>query len=188
MTAYWELAVVLAAAVNPAAIAAAASELPGPLRTRAWAVAIAWVIGAGLMAAGAYGADRLLAGLELSHETFRIAAGAVLVVTGARETWRGSPVVIAVPQRGWEQGIYPLGVPLFASPSGAMAAVALAGDPAVGPGKALSAAIPVLLAAAAAALFARDCHRGAWRAAGQLVGALSVAVGVAFVVAGVRSV
>jgi small neutral amino acid transporter SnatA (MarC family) len=91
MTAYWELAVVLAAAVNPAAIAAAASELPGSRASRGQAVAIAWAIGAGMTAAAAYGAERLLAGLELSHETFRIAAGAVLAVTGTRETWRGSP-------------------------------------------------------------------------------------------------
>lgn len=188
MTAYWELAVVLAAAVNPAAIAAAAAGLPGSMASRGLAVAIAWAIGAGMTAAAAYGAEQLLAGLELNHETFRIAAGAVLAVTGARETWHGSPPLTSVPVRAWEQGVYPLGLPLLASPAGLMATIALAGDSQVGPAKTLTAALPALAAGAAAALAAREGERGLWRSAAQLIGALAVAVGVAFVVAGIRSV
>jgi small neutral amino acid transporter SnatA (MarC family) len=84
--------------------------------------------------------------------------------------------------------VYPLGLPLFASPAGLMTAVALAGHPEVGPAKTLGAALPVLAAAAAAALAARERHQGLWRAAAQSIGALAVAVGVAFVVAGIRSV
>lgn len=191
MTEYWELLVVLTAAINPPAAAAAAVASPSfakPVRPRALAVATGSAFGTVLVVAAAFGAKPLLVGLELSHETFRLAAGAVLLVTGARETWRGGPPLVAIPERAWEQGIYPLGIPLFASPAGLIATTALSANEAVGPLTTLGAALPVLAAAAVAALIARTDEGGLWRATAQLLGALSVVVGVAFVVAGIRSV
>lgn len=188
MTEYWELLVVLTAAINPPATAAVSSSFANSAQRRALAVATGVVFGTGLVMGAAFSAKPLLSSLELSHETFRLAAGAILVVTGARETWRGGPPLVAIPERAWEQGIYPLGIPLFASPAGLTATIALAADGAVGPLTTLGAALPVLAVAAAAALCARREEAGIWRAAAQLVGALSVMVGVAFVVAGIRSV
>lgn len=188
MTDYWELLVVFAAAMNPPAIGAVATSFGGARRPRAASVAIGWTVGVAVTLLAALGARRFLEGLELSPETFRIAAGAILVVTGARETWRGGPPLVALPERAWERGIYPLGLPLLASPAGLAATIGLAAHDAVGSGKALAAAVPMLTVGAAAALLAGDRSLGVWRAAAQLFGALAVVVGVAFVISGVRAV
>ena len=73
------------AATNPARVAIAArAERPRP-----GAVALAGLLGAGLVVVAALLGDELLDALDVSPESFRIAAGLVAGATGAR--WIGWP-------------------------------------------------------------------------------------------------
>ena len=83
MSDWLRLAFVFLAAVNPAAVALASWAPPRPrgraLETAGVGVAVA-MAGVGAMALLA---DRLLAALDVAPETFRIAAGIVMLAAGA---------------------------------------------------------------------------------------------------------
>jgi len=162
---FWLMLAGFLATTNAGRVALALGEGRAPRRTLAVVVAA----GAALVVALALVADPLLDALDISPESFRIAAGIVLVVMGA--------ATLARPRPGGPAGA------LLVTPDLACMAIAASADQGVGP--ALGAAAIALAAVAGLALLPRV--RPAGRAA-PFLAALGVIVGVALVVAGVRDV
>jgi small neutral amino acid transporter SnatA (MarC family) len=150
---------------NAGRVALALGGGRAPRRLLAAAVAA----GGALVLALALAADPLLDALDISPESFRIAAGIVLVVAGA--------ATLARPR--------PSGPPAatLVTPELACMAIAASADEGVGP--AIAAAAVAL--AAVAALAGLPSVAPAGRAA-PFLAAVAVVVGVALVVAGVRDV
>jgi small neutral amino acid transporter SnatA (MarC family) len=139
-------------------------------RPRPWSLAVGLLAGLGLIAVCAVFADDLLDALTISPESFRIAAGIVLFITGVR------PLV-------WP---YVPGAPFAAvlvTPELACLAISLGVDEGVG--RVLGAAAVVLPVAAAATLVRR---REPMTLATQFLAALQLVVGVVLVVSGLRDV
>lgn len=187
MNAYWQLVIFFFAAVNPAAVALAAARLrenrdvSREWRTPAIALAIAVVV----YAVAAFGAERLLSGLEIEPESFRVAAGIVMAAAGVLAIWRGAPPAEGDGGRAWA-AVFPIALPLLVSPAGLVAAVTYGADD--GGGKALGALL-VSLAVAGALLVAQPAKRmPALDAVARLTGALLVAVAAGLVVDGVRAI
>ena len=183
MTEFLQLAFYLFAAVNPAAAAGA----PEP-RGRALAAEV--VAGAAafaflMLAAGAGFSDAILDALGVEPETFRVGAGVVLLVSGGLAVWRGSAPHDG-PWEGRAVAIFPLGMPVLATPAAVAAAISYGADDGVG--KTIAAAGLVLIAAAAL-LFARaGRYRAATDAVARLTGAALVAVAAGLIVDGVRAI
>jgi small neutral amino acid transporter SnatA (MarC family) len=125
--------------------------------------------GAALILAGVLLADPLLDALDITPESFRIAAGIVLAAMGAATLVR--------PRPGGPAGA------LLVTPELACMAIAASADQGIGP--ALGAAVIALAVVAALALLPRVAPAG--RAA-PFLAALAVVAGVALIVAGVRDV
>jgi hypothetical protein len=153
------------ATTNAGRVALGLGDGRAPRRSLAVAVAA----GAALIVVLALVADPLLDALDISPESFRIAAGIVLVAMGA--------AVLAHPRPSGPAGA------LLVTPELACMAIAASADEGVGP--ALGAAAIALAAVAALALPPRLAPAG--RAA-PFLAALGVVVGVGLVVAGVRDV
>ena len=138
------MALAFFAALNPARVRLGLPEDDdGRARPRPMALGIAVTFG--LAALGVAVAGRLLDGLDVSPETFRVAAGAVMAVAAA---W-----VLVRPERADEPeldgiwaGLVPITFPLLISPE----------------------------------LFVLTLSTGADEPAGQVLGALAIALGVAF--------
>ena len=178
MTDFAQLIVVFLAVVNPAAV-----SLGVPSAQKRMATVVGLVTGVALVAASTFGAQHLLDFLAMEPETFRLAAGIVIVVVGLRTIW--SPTQLApLESLGW--GGYPLGWPLIANPACIAAAVSFGVD--ASPGRVVLAAVPWAVLGVALAMFAGGRFDGPVRAAGQLAGLLGVAVGAALIVDGVRAI
>jgi small neutral amino acid transporter SnatA (MarC family) len=186
MTETWQLIVLFLATVNPGAVAAAFRPAPEPKDIGTVAATGAGVAAA-LLLIGILAAEPLLDGLEIEQETFRIAAGVVMLVAGAQAILFGHPRVIEGSRR-WQRGVYPLGIPLLAGPATLIAAVNFAADPDAGELRTMVALVPALLLGLALALWAPAKTRGPLEAVGRLTGALTIALAAALVVSGVRDV
>lgn len=187
MTGYLQLAVVLLLAVNPAAAFLAfvpRGDEPS-LTERPPAAATGLALAAVLYATAASTARPLLDFLDVEPETFRVAAGVVMAVMGARTLLPPLPAM-GDASRDWRAGIYPLGIPLIAGPAGLMAAISYGADE--GTAFTLAAAAPALLLASAVAGLAPVRIRPVFAIAAPLMAALLVAAGAGLIVSGVRDI
>ncbi|MCC6386285.1 MAG: hypothetical protein IT302_02755 [Dehalococcoidia bacterium] len=185
MSDWLRLAFVFLAAVNPAAVALSSWA---PWRPRARPLETAGV-GFGLALAGvalaAMLADRLLAALDIAPETFRIAAGIVMLAAGAYAVARAR-VAAASFEDGWRGGIAPLAVPLLFGPAALVAAISYGADE----GAWMAATASVAALAVGAWLTAVRPGRWTTLADGvaRLLGTALVAVAVGLIVEGVRDI
>jgi len=168
------------AAVNPAAVAIAVR----PRRSKTLVAAAAGITFAlALVAAAA--SEGVLDALDVTPETFRVAAAVVLGLTAARWLVIGArPVAVDPPTDGWRAMAVPLLIPVLVTPALATVSIAVGADDGVAVA-ALGAAVALALAWGAAVV------RGpalVWSWAARLFGALGIAVALALAVDGVRSV
>jgi small neutral amino acid transporter SnatA (MarC family) len=166
--------------VNPAAVALNAGDVG---RGRVPRALLAFAVGAGAPLAVILIADGLLDFLEIEPETFRIAAGIVMLVAAGVTAWRA----MAGPRTPAEPapGIY-AGWPLIANPAAVIAAVSLAADH----HDAKIAAAAILASAVAGVALAAGFARAAWAAAALsgLTAALLAAIAAGLIVDGVRDI
>jgi multiple antibiotic resistance protein len=180
---------VFLAAVNPAATALGARGLAvvtGP-RSRQLAAASAGAVMV-LLIVLAVLADAILDALAVEPETFRIAAGIVLAISGMAAAIRLAPS-----ERGngtWQDAVFPFAIPLLCGPATLMAALSYGADEALG-----AVIVGIVAAVGGATGLALLCARTQARAAvaaldgvARLTGALLIALGVGLVVHGVRAV
>jgi len=187
MNDFWRLFLTMLAAVNPPAAALAAWPLlrAMPSRDRATALAIAGALMFALAILGAVFAEDLLDALDIAPESFRIAAGVVLIATGTHAVWRGR-VAMAPGDPNWRAGISPLGISTLASPALIMAALSHGADDSAGQ---VIGAVAVAGAVALALMaYRNDRLTAALDGVARLLGALLVALAVALIVDGVRDI
>jgi small neutral amino acid transporter SnatA (MarC family) len=167
----------LAAAVNPLAAALIAGR-PVQLRELGIAAALAAVV----YLVFALGAEPFLDLLSVSPESFRVAAGVVAIVGGARSMLPGlRRQAPAAPER--EEMVYPFAIPALATP----AALALAVS--VSPNESIGLALGgVALGMALAALTMFTGPRRGYGTCAAFLGALLIVFGVGEIVDGVKSV
>lgn len=187
MNTYWQLVIYFFAAINPASVALAmARRGEGRDRRTRWQLpAIGVVLALVAYVAVTFGAKRLLVGLDIAPESFRVAAGTVMATAGVLAIWRGVPGSEGE-DAGMAAALFPLTLPLLVSPAGLVSAVSYSADD--GSAKALGAlAIPLVITFAL--LFWRP-SRGmpALDAVARITGALLVAVAAGLVVDGVRAI
>ena len=173
------------AAVNPLRVRPGMPwREPGRRDTAHLAAAAVGVLA--LAAAGAAVADPLLDGLDISPESFRIAAGLVVAVVGA---WvivfpaRGEEPVLA----GWGAALVPLAFPLLITPEVTVLVLSAGADEGAG---AVTAGMAVGLALTVAAGFVRrtPLATSLLRAGSRLLGALLVVAGIQLIIDGIRDV
>jgi small neutral amino acid transporter SnatA (MarC family) len=169
------------AAVNPLAT----TLLLWP-RERASVVAVAVGIAWALVLAGAAASEFLLDLLDVSEATFRIAAGVVLGLAGARWLLVGvSATDVDTPPGTWRRVGVPLLIPALITPQLAMVAISVGADDGVLVAAGTSA---LALALAWGAMTLGKRRRLGWAVGARFVGALGIAVAFSLVVDGVKSV
>lgn len=172
----WFVLVSVLAAVNPPRVAA---RLPSPDGERRRTIVVGTASAAGILVVLALAADAVLRGLELSVETWSIAAGAVAVLAAARH------LVFApaapVPSLGG-LGLIPVAFPLLLVPEAVVLAVLYGATESMG----LVVAALVLALAPVPVWAGRDglVTRGLVR----LLAAVLVVAGIGLMVAGIRDV
>jgi small neutral amino acid transporter SnatA (MarC family) len=186
--------VVLLAAMNPAGVVLAYSEaLPQPLRARAARVAAGALIAVALVALATLTRQDWLGYLDISPESFDVAAGIVLVVGAAQPLLLGSTAgraAAADDAWSWRSAVAPLAVPILAGPPVVVAVVSRAEHE--GAAQALAAFVVASVIVGALAVGAGRVSafvpRPLLGAITRLTAALLVAIGVGLIVTGVRSV
>ncbi len=188
-------AVGLFAAVAPAGGLSAFAVVTAGLdaRTRARTAAAVTVLTFALMAAAVVSGDAILGWIDVSPESFQLAAGLAMLPLALRLIWRGEALAAAPGppgSAGWRVTLSPLTAPLVAGPASLVAALSYGAR--YGEATALGSAAIVL------ALTAVTFACGAWLTArlrpiemqtlGRLSGALLVVVAVELMVDGVQSV
>lgn len=182
MTDFLRLLVVFLAAVNPAGFALVAGGLT-PERGRWLALAAGGVLTGMLVLAAVFGAERLLDFLEVAPESFRLAAGVVLMVVGVQVLWGLAPRPVA--GAGLAAGLFPVAIPLLASPATLAAAVSHSVDD----GEAVTLAASLLALAVALLLAVRPPPAArALDGLSRLTGALLVVIAAGLMVSGVRAI
>jgi len=182
MTDFLQLCVYFLAAVNPAAAAMAA---PRDKRPDFPVVALGAAIAFGLLAAATMLADSFLDGLDVEPETFRVAAGVVLLIGGGLAIWTGG-AAHSGPWEGWKAGLFPLAVPVLATPAALAAAVSYGADR--GAGEATASAGIAVLVAGGLIIARAGRSESALDAIARLTGALLIAVAAGLIVDGVRAI
>ncbi len=183
MSEFLRILATLLVAISPAAVAAAVHH--AGLRLHSRTIAIAAALAIAVYAAAAFGADALLAGIDIEPETFRVSAGLVMVAGGVFTIWSGS-AGYSGELDSRSAALFPLAVPLLASPSGLAAVLSHSADGETG--AALAAAV-VVVGLAAAVLRARLGRiRATADGVARLSGALLIAFAGAMIVDGIRAV
>jgi small neutral amino acid transporter SnatA (MarC family) len=179
------LVVALMAAVNPLRSRIALPE-DGHGRVRPVAIAVALAVSLGTISLLGWWSAPILRALEVTPETFRIAAGLVAILAGA---WAFAvPTPAAEPESGgWRDGLWPIAFPRLLAPEVLMLALAGATQNGV-----------VASTGAAAAALAVFGLLGAARsggrksrvlgAAGRVLAVLLVLVGIFLMIDGIRDV
>lgn len=176
----WLLLAAMVAAVNPARSRTGMERAPWPALVIGGAAGVA---GVGLLAVVADGLLRLL---EISPETFLIAAGLVAVVAGARTMLfpMASP---ESPLRGPWQGLWPIAFPRILSPEVMALALALVSQRGVGAVTTAS-AVGVALLMALGGVGVSERGRRVLAAVGGVAGAVLCVVGIWMMIEGIRDV
>lgn len=173
--------VALFTAVNPFVAAGAAGTRAVPLRVVLSSAALS-VAAYSLL--GAFAGD-IVDWLGVEPESFRLAAGVVMAVSGA------AAVVLGAPPRtvDWNHplaDLFPLGVPLLLSPAGMAAVVAAASSE--GASVTVGGVLAVVSATSLLLLLRAGRAGHAMDGLARLLAAILVAIGVALGIDGVRSV
>lgn len=172
----------LLAAVNPAA--AAAAPPPGARLARG-SVLAGGTLACLLLVMAALFAGPILDGLDVEPETFRVGAGVVLLMGGALAVWNGG-----APHRGpWEGSgvaLFPLALPVLATPAALAAAVSFGADR--GEAETAGAAVLAVVVAATAAGLGLGRYQPAADAVARVTGALLVIIAAGLIVDGVRAI
>lgn len=183
MTDFFQLLVFMLAAVNPAAAAAGPTPPGRSLSPRT--VALGLVIAIIVVGAAALLAHPILDGLGVEPETFRVGAGVILLVGGALAVWNGGASHRG-PWEGRSVAVFPLALPLFATPAALAAAISYGADR--GEGETLLAgALAVAVAGVLVGLRAGR-FEAASDAVARITGAVLVVVAAGLVVSGVRAI
>jgi small neutral amino acid transporter SnatA (MarC family) len=170
----------LLAAVNPPAVAVALGPQKRAL-VLATAAAITWA----LAVAAAAGSEGVLDALDVTPETFRVAAAVVLGLVGARWLVLGArPIRAERRGEGWGELVVPFLIPVLVTPALAMVSISAGADHGTGV-VALGAAVSLALAWAASGLGGGWPH---WDAGVRFAGALAIAVALALAVDGIRAI
>lgn len=187
MTDYLRLLVIFAAAINPAAVAVGIRPLRATWdnETRRKAAVAGAALALLLLAAAATTAQRLLDFLVVAPETFRIAAGIVMAISGAMAIL-GVRTFDDEPAPGWRGGLFPLAMPLMAGPAALVAAISYGADE--GSSKTLNALLLPLAVATALVALRVERWQTATSAISRVLGALLVVVAAGLVVEGVRAI
>ncbi len=190
MTDWWQMSLVFLLAVNPAAVAAGVRD--------SWRIeprnpVLACGVGLGLAAVLCVLALLLAEPardlIDVESPTFQIGAGVILAISGAQAIWRGYPwLQTAETDPSWRAGVYPLALPLLATPAVLMALIhwgSHADVPVMRPWSALT--LPLLLGAVAP-LLVQERFAGIATAIARILGALLILAAVALIVDGVQTV
>lgn len=176
------LAGVMIAAVNPFRVRLGIGEdRPSPI-----AVSVGAGIALAIVAAVAASSDGVLGALEISPETYLIAAGVVAVLAGGRGIFFPTPVPEpSLP--GWRAGLWPIAYPHLLAPEVLAITLAVPGQRGVG-ATIVAGAVAIGLAALAGLV-----RLGSWRirvaaAAGRLLATSLVVAGIWMVIEGIRDV
>lgn len=169
------------AAVNPAAAAAA----PAGKKLSIEISGIGTVLGVVLVGGAALLSGPILDGLGVEPETFRVGAGVVFLICGALAVWSGGATHRG-PWEGRSAALFPLALPVLATPAALAAAVTYGADR--GEGQALLAAL--IAVGMAGALIAGRAGRfeAACDAIARLTGGILIFVAVGLIVSGVRAI
>ncbi|MCC7365529.1 MAG: MarC family protein [Dehalococcoidia bacterium] len=159
-----------------------------PLRRRLGIALMAVLVSFALISLFAVAGQDVLDLLDISPESFQIAAGVLLVLPAIRLVERGE-VFEANPYAGptsFDAAVVPLALPMLSGP-GALA-LATSTSETIGAGQTIAAAgmifALVLAVFAAAAVFFRFIHPAVLRAAARIVGVVLMAIAVDFIVSG----
>jgi multiple antibiotic resistance protein len=187
MTEFWRILVVFVAAINAPAVALAMRGWGerGDDRTRLAVAVVGLATAFALFLPAALAGDALLDLLDVAPETFRIAAGIVMVTSGTAVVWRGEAAVEGA-GGGWLAGVFPLGLPLLAGPAALAAAISYGVDE--GSGKTLGALAAPLLLGFVFVVVRAGRWPGAMGAVSRALGALLVVAAVGLIVEGIRDV
>ncbi len=177
--------IVLFAAVNPAAVMSAAHPLLGCAERRRVAVLAFGIALAVLVVVAALAGDALDA-IDISPETFRIAAGIVMLTAAVYAVARAA-VARADFEPGLRAAVFPLAIPLLVSPASVIAAASYGADQGVGVVGA-AAAVALGLAAVLVGWLRLDRAPALVDAAARLTGALLAVLAVGLIVDGVRAI
>ncbi len=140
--------------------------------------AAVWVV------AGASGP--ILDALEISDETFRIAAGIVIMAAGVRSVFRPQPGEEPVLE-GWRAALWPIAFPRLFTPELAVLALTAGSQEGVGATMA-SIAVALVLVVGGAFLPRRDAVAGVLRWTAAILGVVLVITGTVLIIDGVRDV
>ena len=186
MSDFGRLLVAFFAVVNPAAVLLAVRAVRRD-RSAATAatVAAACVIAVACVALAAATSERLLDGLEIAPESFRVAAGIVIATTGVYACWRGR-LAHAPGEGSWRDAIFPLALPILFGPAMLVAAISYGADE--GTGRTVTAATAWIVVAALLAVVAERVRPAVPDALARLTGALLIVVAVGLVVDGIRAI
>ncbi len=183
MTGFLQLLVFMLAAVNPAGAAAAVgspgSRLPRQVLALAWAGAVVALSLAAVLA------DQILNGLGVEPETFRIAAGVVLMVAGALSVWTGGTAHEG-PWEGRGIALFPLALPVLVSPASLASVISYGADRSLA--QVVGATAIALSAAGGMIALRAGRYAAAVDGTARVTGALLVAVGTGLIVQGVRAI
>jgi small neutral amino acid transporter SnatA (MarC family) len=166
----------LAAAVNPAAVALAAGGRVPPRLAAIAAATAAVVLGTAVALA-----RPLLDGLALSPESFRVAAG-IVMIAGGIQVFLFSRRAPRSPQ-SWQEAVHPLGLPAIATPAAAAAAISVSANEGVS--LALG-GVALAIALGGAGVLAGP--RPALGTAARFIAALLIVLGIAEIVDGVKAI
>ena len=175
------------AAVNPALVAEVSSDWVHSTasRDRLRAAALAFAVGLGVCALAALFGGRVLDGLSISPESFRIAAGIVMAPFGLVAMIRRWPMAEEI-NPGWKAAIAPFGLGLLAGPPSIAAAVVYANDE----GKLITiAALAIAMLPAIGHLAVTKMHSTRWVDwAARCLGAVLLVEAVNLVIRGIQAV
>ena len=178
----WLLVVAMVAAVNPfrTRVGLRADRIPIP------ATVVGVVAGITGVAAIAALAASLLDLLQITPETFLIAAGLVAIIAGARTFFAPRPFEEPV-LTGWREGLWPIAFPRILSPEVIALSLALASQRGVGDTM-LAAAVGVGGLAGLAWRRTGERSSRVLAALGGIAGMLLIAVGIWMMIEGIRDV
>jgi small neutral amino acid transporter SnatA (MarC family) len=181
----WLVVLSMLAALDPARTAAALGTTPR--KRRLGVVGVGAVVAAGVLILVAALGDAILDGLDITDETWRMAAGIVVGLAGVKALLGGPTRPVPAPLSRPLHAIVPVAFPLLLRPESVVLAVLYGATEST----ALAfGAIAVGVAAAGTAAAVTSPSPGATTATAlsRMLGALLVVAAVALVVAGIRDV
>lgn len=190
MTDWWQMSLIFLLAVNPAAVAAGVRDSwrieP---RNPVLACGVGLGVAAVLCVLALLLAEPARDFLDVQSPTFQIGAGVILALTGAQAVWRGYPwLQTSETDPSWKAGVYPLALPLLATPAILIALIHWGSHPDVPTMRPWSALTLPLLLGAAAPLVVHERFAGIAAAVARILGALLCVAAVALIVDGVQTV